>query len=275
MNKKEQDDLKELYREAASIASVVPESMQPEAFNRAIEQLQGQTVTTTQPAAPSAGLIDHKEGEVPLDKSSEGWYNDFNASDTRGVSSDNTVLDNSLAVLSNAYRLHGIKMLSSSEIELILKEKFRTPASANQISDKLGNVQGSLVDRKKVGKGYEYMIMQPGEEYLTGERKKSASAPGSRNKSAAPRAKSAKKNNNSSNSRRNSSPGKKALLEELISAGYFDKPRTINDVIEHLKQVRAYSYKSNELSPYFISSVRGGVLSRTKNDNGQWQYSKI
>lgn len=70
-------------------------------------------------------------------------------------------------------------------------------------------------------------------------------------------------------------PGKgpKGALEEFIGAGFFNQKRTIGDVVEHCK-VKARNYKANELSGPLGRLVRDEQLSRSKNDEGQFEYIK-
>lgn len=268
------EDMKELYRQAADIASVVPESMQAEAFNRALERLEvSQKQTYSSPKDKQIAQKNHIDSQtVSLDRSIAGWYNDFNVAATQGISSGNKVLDNALRVLSDARRLHNIEKLSPLEIETILKEKFRIFANSKQISDKLGKEVGNLVDRKKIGRGYEYIILQDGEEYLMDNKENSIpKRAGKKRQKKNP----LKKVMITSSTRNSGRPPQKALLMNLISNGFFDQPKKISDVIEHIKKTKAYTYKISDLTAPITRLMRDDLLKRDEDQNGQWEYRKI
>ena len=65
-----------------------------------------------------------------------------------------------------------------------------------------------------------------------------------------------------------------AILSELASGTFFDQPRTIRDIVEHCKHNLARSIKPNEISGKLARMVRDGNLSRTKNSDNQYEYTK-
>ena len=67
--------------------------------------------------------------------------------------------------------------------------------------------------------------------------------------------------------------GPVATLEQFIQEGFFGQKRTIGSVVEHCK-TKARNFKNNELSGPLGRLVRNNKLSRTKNSDGQWEYSK-
>lgn len=275
------DELKELYRRAAEIAAEVPESMQEAAFNKAVEHLTG--YATVHPPANVGGATQVPLQPIPagapparLDTASEDWHSEFNSTQHPEVLEASTVLDKSLHILSIARKDHGVEQLSPTDIAIILSNKYRIIAKANQISDKLGKVAGTLVDRRKVGKGFEYKIMLPGEQYLAGQ----SPAPTTRRKSTSRKSGSGKssstgKSNGKTKSRNGGRPSQKELITGLINAGYFDTPRTIADLIAYAKKHRGYTYKPTDLSTPLLRIMRDGRLKRDENDNGQWEYSKV
>jgi hypothetical protein len=77
--------------------------------------------------------------------------------------------------------------------------------------------------------------------------------------------------------KRNKAPtgaGAVATLTQLLSGTFFDKPRTINDVIEDCKQNLARTFKPNEFSGKLGRMVRNGDLTRKKNADKQYEYKK-
>ncbi len=68
--------------------------------------------------------------------------------------------------------------------------------------------------------------------------------------------------------------GAPATLTQLLSTPFFDKPRTINDIIEHCRDNLARSFKPNELSGKLSRMVRNRELTRKKNPEKQYEYKK-
>jgi hypothetical protein len=71
-----------------------------------------------------------------------------------------------------------------------------------------------------------------------------------------------------------SGTGAPATLTQSLSGTFFDKPRTINDIIEHCKQNLARTFKANEFSGKLGRMVRNGELTRKKNAEKQYEYKK-
>jgi hypothetical protein len=68
--------------------------------------------------------------------------------------------------------------------------------------------------------------------------------------------------------------GANSTLGQLLSGNFFDKARTINDIIEHCKHNLARTFKANEFSGKLGRMVRGGELARKKNAEKQYEYKK-
>lgn len=80
-----------------------------------------------------------------------------------------------------------------------------------------------------------------------------------------------------SSNRRKKAPsgtGAPATLNLLLSGTFFDKPRTINDIIEHCKHNLARTFKANEFSGKLGRMVREDELTRKKNADKQYEYKK-
>jgi hypothetical protein len=71
-----------------------------------------------------------------------------------------------------------------------------------------------------------------------------------------------------------SGTGAPATLNQLLAGSFFDKPRTINDIIEHCKHNLARTFKANEFSGKLGRMVRTGNLTRKKNADKQYEYKK-
>lgn len=68
--------------------------------------------------------------------------------------------------------------------------------------------------------------------------------------------------------------GAPATLTQLLLTTFFDKPKTINDIIEHCKNNLARTFKANEFSGKLARMVRNGELTRKKNADKQYEYKK-
>ena len=82
---------------------------------------------------------------------------------------------------------------------------------------------------------------------------------------------------NSSGKKKKKAPsgtGAPATLTQLLSTTFFDKPRTINDIIEHCRHNLARTFKANEFSGKLSRTVRNGELTRKKNADKQYEYEK-
>jgi hypothetical protein len=77
--------------------------------------------------------------------------------------------------------------------------------------------------------------------------------------------------------------GKKSSLKKgpgyylslLIDEGYFDQPRLINEIVDHLKVDKAVKYKVNELSTPLRRLISSKKLKRNRNTEKQYEYKKI
>ncbi len=68
--------------------------------------------------------------------------------------------------------------------------------------------------------------------------------------------------------------GAVATLTQLLSGNYFDKARTINDIVGHCKHSKARTFKANEFSGMLGRLIRNGQLTRAKNADNQYEYKK-
>jgi len=68
--------------------------------------------------------------------------------------------------------------------------------------------------------------------------------------------------------------GPSATLNELLVGDFFEKARTINDIMTHCKHNLARAFKANELSGKLTHLVRVGELERAKNADHQYEYKR-
>ncbi len=76
------------------------------------------------------------------------------------------------------------------------------------------------------------------------------------------------------NTRILSGTGAVSTLVSVYKTEFFKKPRLIGDILEHCETNLARKIKANELSGKLGRMVRNGELKRTKNADGQYEYTK-
>lgn len=240
--------MKEIFRQAGEIAQQVPESMQVAAFNRALDLLTGGADSSTERNQP----LGQRETVTRISRPTQTRAKDQSPVATLMASIDTTqhpavasttkVLDRALMVLQIALRNHQVDGLTPPEIAQLLTEKFRLNTSRQAVSMAISSAT-TLVNRVSRGSGYEYRIMGPGEEYLTHlgsgrdsplqtEVQKSNHSKRRAKKSAKGRGSSPEVPTGTLKSKR---PGPKEILETLIAEKFFDSPRDIAQMIEHIR----------------------------------------
>lgn len=68
--------------------------------------------------------------------------------------------------------------------------------------------------------------------------------------------------------------GAQSTLSDLVKSTFFDEAKTISDIVSHCEQKLARRFKSNEFSGKLGRLTREGVLNRSKNGDGQYEYVK-
>jgi hypothetical protein len=68
-------------------------------------------------------------------------------------------------------------------------------------------------------------------------------------------------------------PGPGAIIKKLILSGFFKKPKTVQDIIDHCQSKLAYTYASSELSVGLTRALRNETLKRDKNAQNQFEYT--
>lgn len=278
--------LEKAMSQAAEIAAKLPTNLQEAAFNRALDALLGTAASSSRSQHGSSRVapkFTKKAGgkAVEADASNDlleaidrTRYPDVGATTRNG--------DRALKVLQLAHSDFGIDGLTAAEIANILSKKFRLPANSNSIQVALNREVGTVDTRKGADGTRTFHIMEPGELYLSelragrkeptppsrGKRAK----PGTRKSDAspvpAPRSKSAKR-------RVATRPGPKVAITDLVAAGFFKTGKLIADVQEELRHRRGHQYTLQDLSPALVRCLRDGLLSRDRNDTGQYEYRQV
>jgi len=91
-----------------------------------------------------------------------------------------------------------------------------------------------------------------------------------------PKASDAKGEGSSNAIKKQSAPGNgpNATVTQLLAGEFFNKPRSIGDIVEHCKHNLARSFKANEISGKLAQLVRTRQLTRAKNTDNQYEYKK-
>lgn len=69
-------------------------------------------------------------------------------------------------------------------------------------------------------------------------------------------------------------PGPGAVVEQLISEGFFNKGKSPNDVVVHCRDDKVLTYNGTEISVSLARAVKSLKLRREKDGNGQFLYLK-
>lgn len=72
--------------------------------------------------------------------------------------------------------------------------------------------------------------------------------------------------------KRSPGDGAPATLDKLVENGFFKQKRTIKDIIDHCEMNMARKFKQNEFSGKLARLVRSETLTRTKNEDGLYEY---
>lgn len=75
-------------------------------------------------------------------------------------------------------------------------------------------------------------------------------------------------------SRSASSPGAFAMINQLLTDGFFKSPQAIGAIVSHCGTSKGHHYKANECSPVLLRLLRDGKLTRKKNKEGQYEYTQ-
>lgn len=73
--------------------------------------------------------------------------------------------------------------------------------------------------------------------------------------------------------RSSSGSGSIASLMSVYDSGFFKSPKTIGEIVKHCEVNLARTVKPNEISGKLARMVRNNELKRSKNADGQYQYT--
>jgi hypothetical protein len=281
--------LREMFRRAAEIASVVPESMHEAAFNRALDAL----TSTGQPNLHDAARSHPKPriANAPAEPKSSDPVVDLSAmerSRAAEVDSAKGGMAKALALLFVARREMGIDGLTASQIASVLTDKFRWRVTRQAVGQAM-DAAGNRVDRVKQKGATVFRIMEAGERWLATPQDEVgvAVSGGTQPRSTARRRRKPKtpgKNGPTNGTNpveaepatrpvaRKSSRGPKAAVETLIDAGWFANPRGLSAIRVEVENRLALHYKATDLGPTMTRLLREGRLRRSKTESGQYEY---
>ncbi len=89
-----------------------------------------------------------------------------------------------------------------------------------------------------------------------------------------PKAKAKTADENPSTKLKASSQGATSALNDLLNGNFFEQPKSINDIVSHCEEKLGRSFKANAFSGKLSRLSRDGVLDRSKNDDGRYEYVK-
>jgi hypothetical protein len=69
--------------------------------------------------------------------------------------------------------------------------------------------------------------------------------------------------------------GPKQATIQVLEAGFFDQPKTIEAIAQHLRQDLVLTFTSKLLATTLGRLVREGLLRRKQNSEGKYEYQKI
>jgi hypothetical protein len=281
-------DMQELFKEAAKIAAVVPEAMQEAAFHRALDMLTGghqiEGKRTPPRGAKQRSSSRGGGGNAPVgDRVAR--VSAIPRDDAPEVDQEDSVQGRSIALLLFAKREADVDGLTAPEIATILTEKFRHRTTRQAVQQAM-DAAGNKVDRQRNGNSAAvYRVMRPGEDWLAtpadqraasgGAASRSRRRPAAKKASTSPPAKTANAKKAASAKKAPGAgrrAGPKAILEALIDEGYFSEPRGLADIRQHIRDHRAISFNTTDLSPALTRLLREGKLKRTKHEK-QYVYT--
>jgi len=275
------DFLQRITKESEKVAMTVDKSIREAAYNRAFDFFLkqgdfGNTPTSKRGTQSSSSKTSERESSSK-DEVETLMHIDRNA--YKEVLNAPSVLDRSLHLLriaNNEYQIDGLK---ASQIAKVLTDNFRLGTTRQAVAQALDNA-GDKINSVSVGKGTVYRIMARGESYLDNESKQESEqvthSPSSRTNGKSARTtakpKAEKTTAPTSSQKRKGRPGPKAILTDLITAGFFKSPKIINDIQTQLENTQGYRYKTTELAPALVRLLREKLINREKNSEGQYEY---
>ena len=286
--------MRDAFKRAAEIASVVPETMHQAAFNRALDSILGVELPVrgheAAPRMQRRRAVTKTTHTTTGDDSAEA-LNQLEGDRAQEVNEADGGQAKALALLLVAHRELGIDGLTAPQIAKVLTEKFRWRVAHQSIREALDNA-GNRVDRVKQGRAVKYRIMAAGETWLAEALEAKADqssgttrpvrrrhrAKAATKAKAAPRAKAADDADGSigsepgKRSARQPSRGPKPAVEYLIDDGWFTTPRDLGAIRTELEHRMALRFKATDLSPTMTRLLRAGRLKRAKTEAGQYEY---
>ncbi|HEX8179681.1 MAG TPA: hypothetical protein VF525_09095 [Pyrinomonadaceae bacterium] len=163
--------LREIFRRAAELSESVPEPLREAAFNRAVDALLNISGNRDRGASKSSVRVSStsprkdKETSESSDEQLKQQLHKIDRTAYPEIQKTKRVFDRALIALHAAKQDLGIDGLTSKDVALILKEKFRIPTKDNAVRMALDRA-GDKVDRVTLGGKLYFRIMSKGEEHL-------------------------------------------------------------------------------------------------------------
>ncbi len=280
------ENLKEVFQQAAEIARSVPKELREAAFNRALDALLEPAKSRPATTRRRSGRLRNTNVEGDASDPVTVLLADLDRTGHPEVAAAPRVLERALFLLRAARDDHQIDGLGTPQIAKVLTEKFRLRTTRQAVTHAL-DAAGDKVDRTSASGSVSYRLMQPGDEYLNAgdfasakasnkSSKKKTTTKRSRKRSTRKKAAAAKKASGKAKAGKKAPkagrPGAGVMLKGLANSGFFAKHRSIADIQHHCEKKLAHKYALNELSTPLRRAVHSGLLKRDQNDSDQYEY---
>ena len=272
-------NIEDAIKKAAKMAELVPENLREAAFNRAFDAIMN--------ISPSASPNKSVKNKTKAPNKSQSQVDSADPVKTLLEHLDRTahseiakapkVLERALYLLRAARDDLDIDGLNAPQIAKVLTEKFRLKTSRQAVTAAL-DVAGDKVDLQKISNSVFYRLMQPGDDYLeagdfsTPARKSLTKKSKSTTKKTTAKKAKSKTKSNTKKAPKSGRPGPGEMLKTLAADGFFDKLKSINDIVVHCDKNLAHKYSLQDFSTPLRRAIHNGLLQREENKEGQYEY---
>jgi len=74
--------------------------------------------------------------------------------------------------------------------------------------------------------------------------------------------------------RASSRVGPKTAVAELVEEGYFDSPRLVAEIRDHLASAKARRFERKNVATALLRLVRDGTVQRAREADGEYEYTR-
>lgn len=271
--------IEDAIKEAAKIAGLVPETLREAAFNKAFDAILNDGASSAPDKKISKKVNKSKtvQSQTNVEDPVAILLEHLDRTAHSEVGKASKVLERSLFLLRAARDDLNIDGLSAPQIAQVLTEKFRIKTSRQAVTGALGDA-GDKVDLQKKSNSVFYRLMQPGDDYLeSGDfsspaKKSPPQKPNAATKKTTRKKSISKSKVSAKKTPQKGRPGPGKMLQLLTEDGYFDKLKSINDIVIHCEKNLAHKYSLQDFSTPLRRAIHKGLLQREENKDGQYEY---